>query len=257
MLGQGMNDYHNNFSPLRYLEGGYTTPGEVFLHDFALQQLSVFFSREKFDPTCKVLDYGCGPAIANSISAAGVAKELVLAEYTEKNRKAVQQWLDNDPSAWNWKPYFEYIVVNLEGKSEKEAREREHVFRNLVKAVIPCDVTQDPPIAVGYEGPYDVVVCILSIEAGCLTQEDYKAAVKRVAQLVKPDGFLLHYFVVRNDTSQPGCYTVGAETFMEVPLTLEFVNTTLKATNFEVVTIKIIEGECTAAFIVAKNAVTT
>ena len=254
-----MNDYHNNFSPLRYLEQGYKTPGESLLHDFAMRQLCTFFSKVKVEPACKVLDYGCGPVIANAISAARVAKELVLAEYTEKNRKTVQQWLHNDPSAWNWKPFFEYIVMTLEGKSENEAKEREHAFRNVVKAVTPCDVTQDPPIAVGYEGPYDVVMCLLSIEAGCLTQEDYKAAVKQIACLVKPEGFLLLYSSIRHDASIPGCYTIGVQTFIEVPLTLEFVYMTLKEANFEVVMIKRWENPEQihsnldgAAFIVAK-----
>ena len=252
-----MNDYHRNFSPLRYLEQYYERPGGNLVIDFLFRQLSTFFSGVKVESTYKVLDYGCGPVVANAISAAGVAKELVLAEYTEKNRNAVQQWLDGDPSAWNWKPFFEYIVVNLEGKSENEAKEREYVFRNIVKAVFPCDVTQDPPIAVGYEGPYDVVMCLLSIEAGCLTQEDYKAAAKRVARLVKPDGFLLLYSTIRHDTSRPGSYTVGAETFIEVPLTLEFVCTTLIEANFEVVTTKMLENPEQihldgAAFIVAK-----
>ena len=102
-------------------------------------------------------------------------------------------------------------------------------------------------------------MCLLSIEAGCLTQEDYKAAVKKIARLVKPEGFLLLYSTIRHDTSRPGCYTVGAETFVEVSLTLEFVYTTLNEAKFEVVTTEIWETpEQTyytldgAAFIVAK-----
>ena len=35
----------------------------------------------------RVLDLGCGPVIANVISAAEFASEIILAEYTELNRK--------------------------------------------------------------------------------------------------------------------------------------------------------------------------
>ena len=46
-----------------------------------------------------MLDYGCGPVIANVISAAGIGSDIILAEYTEKSRQAIQQWLDSEPSA--------------------------------------------------------------------------------------------------------------------------------------------------------------
>ena len=235
-----MNDYHNKFSTLQYLESHYTGPQQQKYHNFAVKQLHSFFSNlkgsSKSDPSIyKVLDFGCGPVVANIISAAGVVEEVVLAEYTEGNRKAIQDWLNNDPSAWNWKPFFDYVVVSLEGKSADEAVEREKRLRSIVKGVIPCDVTKDPPIALGYEGPYDIVMCLLSIETGCLTQEEYRAAVKRVSTLIKVDGFLLLYSTIRYDTSKPGWFKVGSETFMEISLSFEFVSATLRDANFEII----------------------
>ena len=40
-----------------------------------------------------------------------------------------------------------------------------------------CDIRPDPPIAVGFEGPYDVVVSMVCIENGCQTRDQYRAAV--------------------------------------------------------------------------------
>ena len=58
---------------------------------------------------------------------------------------------------------------------------------------------------------------------------------KRVSKLIKPaGGVLLLYSPVRNDTSRLGSYTVGAETFNEISVPLEFVYTTLKDANLEV-----------------------
>ncbi len=205
-----------------------------------------------------MLDYGCGPAIAYVISAARVATEVIFAEYTEKNRKAVQQWLDKEPTSWNWMPFFEHVVVILEEKSPREAIEREERLRSITRAVVPCDITQDPPIVEGYGGPYDIVMCMLSIEAGCHTHDEYKLAVKRVYKLIKSGGYLLLYSTVRRDTSTLGWYNVGSEMFTEIPLSLEFVYAALKDANFLAV-----KTECLdipeyrtpekAAFIVAKK----
>ena len=257
-----MNDYHHNFSPSVYLETRYKHPGENKLHYFATQCLHAFFKDVRVPVTpseFRVLDYGCGPVVTNVISVARVATEVVLAEYTEKNRNAVQQWLDKEPTSWNWRPFFEHVVVTLEEKSSREAIEREERLRSIIRAVVPCDITQDPPIAEGFGGPYDVVMCLLSIEAGCHTHEEYKVAIKRVYQLIKPGGYLLLHSTVRHDTSTLGWYKVGNETFTEIPLSLEFVYATLKEANFLVVKTECLdmpenEGLDQSAFIVAQKA---
>ena len=52
-------------------------------------------------------------------------------------------------------------MVTLEGKSQNEAIEREECLRSITRAVVPCDVTQDPPIvAEGFGGPYDAVMYV-------------------------------------------------------------------------------------------------
>jgi hypothetical protein len=98
-----------------------------------------------------VLDFGSGPVVQNSISIAGFASKIVF------SRAAVQKWLDRDADAFDWSPHFDYIVKILEGKGEKEAREREEGMRQ-VATVAFCDALS------GYthgEGPYDV-------KCGCL-----------------------------------------------------------------------------------------
>ena len=149
-------------------------------------------------------------------------------------------------------------MVTLEGKSSNEAIEREERLRSIARAVVPCDVTQDPPIAEGFGGPYDVVMCMLSIEAGCHTHEEYEVAVKRIHQLIKSGGFLLLHSAVRCDTSTLGWYKVGTETFTEIPLSLEFVYATLKEVNLSVVKTECLEipeyrTPEKAAFIVAQK----
>ena len=104
----------------------------------------------------KILEFGAGPVISYEISAVLYASEIVLLEYTERNREVLQMWLDRDPKAPNWKPFFEYVVQELEGKRKEEATMRREELRRIVKAVIPCDISKDPPIDPTYCGPYDV-----------------------------------------------------------------------------------------------------
>ena len=145
------------------------------LRDFWLESVHKLFSDlyssdEACSPkSCKILDYGCGPVIAYVISAAGKAQvsEIVLTEYTSKNCEAIQQWLDKDPSAFDWSPFFNYVVRNLEGKSEQEER-----LRSLVK-IASCDISLGQPIEKGYGGPYDVIPTMLSIESACQSEYDY------------------------------------------------------------------------------------
>ena len=60
-----------------------------------------------------------GTVIAQTISAAPYAAEIVLSEYAEANRAALSQWLNNDPNAFDWTHSIKHIVVNLEGKSQE------------------------------------------------------------------------------------------------------------------------------------------
>ena len=141
--------------------------------DFAFVNVHKFFVQKRStsqDEPMKVLDYGCGPVLAYSICAAGANAEIVPAAYGETNHNALRDWLDCSPSAWDWTPYIKHATCDLEGKNENEIETREETLRKAIKAIVPCDITQDPPIAKGYEGPYNVVMSMLCIENGCLTR---------------------------------------------------------------------------------------
>ena len=65
-------------------------------------------------------------------------------------RDSAKKWLMEDPEAFNWSPYFSYVVEKLENKSKEEAEEREEQARRLVKAVVHCDIRETPPIESDY-----------------------------------------------------------------------------------------------------------
>lgn len=139
-----------------------------------------------------VLDYGSGPCLLSTISAAPKAESIILAEYAAENRKCLHQWLANDPLAFNWSQQFNYVVCQLEGKTEEDAAKRQDEVRRHVKAVIECDLTKDPPIEGVYDKMcYDVVMSRFCVCAAANTHEEYRAGIYKLGKLVKPGGTLM------------------------------------------------------------------
>ena len=176
----------------------------------------------------KVLDYGSGPVILGAISAAKNASEIVLSDYTNQNRSALQQWLDGDSAAFDWSPHFRFVVRNLEGKGEQEVAERQKLVRKLVKAVVHCDITQDPPIERGYDRLYDVVTCSLVLEGASRNIDGYASNASKLGKLVKPGGLILIYGV----ENKRGYYDIGDRKFPNVYITPEFAVQTFKDAGF-------------------------
>jgi len=192
------DNYEERFDPMEYIQSRYKTPGSLenrrsdmtikFLH----KAITTFSSTLKQDKGVKVLEYGCGPVICNVISAAGIPQvsEIVLAEYTAKNRHALTQWLTEDPHAFDWTPYFNHVVTKLEGKPASEASSREKKIKAISK-VVSCDISSDPVIEAGYEGPYDLVISLLCLEVSCPDEQTYRNRVQKLSALIKPGGSLL------------------------------------------------------------------
>ena len=209
------DNYPERFDPVVYLTSRYKTPRALdneranllmkSLHE-AIKLRSSYLSQLD---NIRVLDYGCGPVVCNIISAAGLpgVSEIVLAEYTERNLQAIQQWLDRDPSTFDWSPYFRYVTRVLEKKSCQEAEKRDQKVRSLIKLAY-CDVTADPLIESGYEEPYDIVIRILCIEVSCFSIKEYHKRIAKISSLIKDGGVLLlmsthsrHTLVINDSTA--------------------------------------------------------
>ena len=122
------------FDPWAYLAFQYGEVDAFYRHSF--KRIHDFYKSCGSPSTgLKVLEFGAGPVIAYVVSALLYASEIVLSEYMETNRKVLQMWLDRDPDAPNWSPFFEYIVQELEGKSKEEAAKREEELCQVIKVV--------------------------------------------------------------------------------------------------------------------------
>ena len=129
------------------------------------------------------------------------------------------------------------MVKTREGGTDQEVADREERVRSLVKQV-QCDITVDPPIESGYEGPYDIVVCFLVLEVSCASIEEYRERMVRLSSLVKPGGTLLLLSTVREAIAGTiATYQVGSETFSDLGLSVNIITEALENARFEITTI--------------------
>ncbi len=216
--GEEERQYQQNFNPRVFLQQRFRTPGTHInrFRDMRLELIHQFFNSLSLDKSAhslKVLDYGSGPVVAFVLSAAGMksVSEIVLAEYTAKNREALNQWMEKLPLAFNWIPYIKYVVQHLEKKPEQEVHVREERLRSLIK-VASCDIKAEQPIEEGFEGPYDVVLTSLAIESTCRNETEYMVSIQKLSKLVKSRGHLYMFSKLAQE-SQSMFYELGGEQF--------------------------------------------
>lgn len=224
-------DYQDRFDPQSYMQMYYADDSDP-VQRFVMKQLHRFYQSKSTETKFKILDVGTGPIIANIISAAPYASEIILSEYAKPNRDALLQWLKNNPKAHDWKPLFKYVVIDLEGKSKEEVPIREELVRKVIKAVVPCDVHSTPPIPTDYVDDYDIVTGFLCLPSACSTEGEYMAALARLCDLVKPGGSIVLYEGEGKETPTPTSYRVGSQNFSDLLFPKEYISILLKQAGF-------------------------
>ena len=148
----------------------------------------------------------------------------------------MKKWL-KDASIYDWSPFISDIVENTEGKSHEEAVKREELLRGKVKAVVECDLMKAPFIEKGYEGPYDVVMCIMALEHTANNLEEHRRSLRRLASLVKKNGSLL-LCDVTHPTSESGSYEFMGKKMECFNSTDEDIVSTLEKVGFSDIVIQ-------------------
>ena len=235
-----MADYRT-FDADDYLENRYKdVPSNGRVH-FLLKCLHEVF--QLLPCSLKVLEYASGPVVQHCISAAAHASEIVFSDIAESNREAVRKWLRRDPTAFNWSPHFDYVVQTLEGKGEKEAREREEMLRKVVKGVVHCDVLTEPPTEKEFEGPYDVLIEGGCLNTACTSTESFKKGLVTLSHLLKPGGSILRCGEVLSMEQSTTVYSVGKKEYNYLCTEKEFVIDAVKEAGFSSVQIAYCEHD--------------
>ena len=156
----------------------------------------------------KSIRIGCGPSLYETYCIASKASEIVLSDYSSSNRDALRLWLNNDERAFNWFPLFVRTAKDLEGKGQSTVFRRMEKIRRAVKAVVHCDLTQDPPIQSGFDYHYDVVSSSFCVCVATKTHEEYREGIGKLSKLVKPGGVLM-ISDCEHDTCHLSSYSVN------------------------------------------------
>ncbi|XP_023233880.1 nicotinamide N-methyltransferase-like [Centruroides sculpturatus] len=118
--------------------------------------------------------------------------EIVLSDYSQYNREAVQEWLkDQSSKDWDTLMRMEALLEGY-GNVEEGINEIKLRLRQKIKEVIPCDILQKDVISSDV-GKFDALFISLCLEAVCTTLEDFKAAVKIFNNYILPNGGLVMY----------------------------------------------------------------
>ncbi len=229
----------DDFDANGYLQSRYEDIRTIKTKGILDELHKVFLTSHERGKMLKVLDFGCGPVLQHCISVAAFASEIVFSDISPTNRDTVRKWLDGDADAFNWSPHFDYVVKTLEGKGEKEAREREQRVRQISKVVF-CDALSERIVEKGYEGPYDIILQMSCLEGACTTKDSYKSRMKTLTTLLKPGGVMVNQASNGFNDYEGAHYPVGNKEHSCIRLTSEYVVSVFKECGFENVTTAII-----------------
>ena len=194
-------DYnYQKFDARSYLEE--RCPGNEFKTDdlrihthWGLKCLYNFYENfhEYWDnSSATLLEFGAGPYIHTLISAAPYVGKIYHTDYLEECRQEALLWMKNDPKAYDWSPYFQYIVNTLEGKSGMDAiAERQELLRSKFQDSLFLNMKSSGPLLPADLKPFDIVYTGFCIESVMLSLEEYKGVIKKIFGLLKPNGFLV------------------------------------------------------------------
>ena len=220
--------YVDRFNPKTFLLQYYSVVGQGLLRFYHETFKRI---KENNELHRSMLDYGAGCSFNIVIGAAGVVSEICMAEYTEKNRAALNDWLKGEPDAFDWSPFFKQVVEDFEGNRKEDAIEdRKRRLKAITKAVVSCDLRSEKIIQNGYEGPYDIVTCVGVVETCARNEEEFDVFVHKLSFLVREGGKI----ILGCWKHPPGVdgYKVGNEFFNDLPVEEDFVVACLKKAGF-------------------------
>jgi hypothetical protein len=198
-----------DFNPRDYLYEYYAAVGP---ENFALLQFAVKAFR-RIPPDGLLLDFGGGPTIYPLIAAAKRVREIHFCDYLEANLEEVRRWLNNDPSAFDWREFVR-VTLGLERQGICTAQavlQRETSIRQRVTRIFKCDANDAPSIA--EPRAYDILISSFCAESAVDNRPQWRKYFHNIVSLLKPDGFLI-LATLKGAT----CYSVGEKLFPAVSI---------------------------------------
>ncbi|KAM4707484.1 phenylethanolamine N-methyltransferase-like [Discoglossus pictus] len=223
---------YKRFDPKEYLQNNYVAPRA----DFSREDSVVSWKLRCLADACAsgkigghtLLDVGSGPTIYQLLSAFELFDEVIMSDFLEVNRNELNSWLQDEPGAFDWTPYIQY-VCDLEGKGEPW-QDKQKRLREKVKCVTSVDIHQDYPMGVEVDhGAVDCMVSAFCFEACSPDKNAFKRALRKTTGLIKPGGDLLLIGAL-----EESYYMAGEARLNVVPLTETDVRYALECTCHEI-----------------------
>lgn len=236
--------YQIDFDPREYLDMYYGAGSGVLVQDgfmdFALRKLAQTFTSGNVKGDL-LIDIGPGPAIYQELSACEAFKEIIAADYTERNRQYFEMWLKNELGLFDWTPVVKF-VCDLEGKSGQLV-EKQEKLRRTVKRVVKCDVTKSQPMDPLVLPKADCVLTFSCLECACKDLETYQNALKNLSSLLRIGGHIVISEIL-------GCtsFLCGTKRFTCLTLDEAFMKKAVTETGFVIEDLEVIHREYNKAF---------
>ncbi|XP_043935004.1 nicotinamide N-methyltransferase-like [Protopterus annectens] len=230
--------YQESFNSRLYLETYYSSPlgcpEEGNYLGFLLTNLFNAFSSGSVKGQ-KLIDIGTGPCLHQLLVACEWFEEIIVSDYTDRNRLEIEKWIRNDPDCFDWSAIGKFIC-EIEG-NRVSWTEKQEKLRQRIKRVLKCDVTSSNPLHPVCVEPADCLMTSLCLEAASKDQETYYNAVKNISTLLKPGGSLIMN-VMLNQTF----FRVGDRKFSYLAFSKEFLTKVLNENDYIIQKLEILHG---------------
>jgi hypothetical protein len=176
-------------------------------------------------PVSKALDFGTGPALYTVFALVPAAQEIHLSDYLPGNCDALQQWINDAPGTYDWKPFVR-AALRLEHQtatapsaraidpvSDSDVAVREQETRKRVTQILHCDASLPDPMGAELRGTYPLVATHYCAEGATRDRPTWFQYLHNIESLVQPGGML-----VVSAVEEMTVYPVGAERFPATPI---------------------------------------
>jgi phenylethanolamine N-methyltransferase len=201
-----------NWSSRSYLQTYYSHPmaDTKAVIDFLEESLRNGEKR-KFN---EAIDFGAGPTIFGALVVEPYINHLDIAEYLPQNIREIKKWIANEPGAFDWTYWAQYILGR-----EGDLHGNEHAgvkfskVRSKIRNIFKGDATINWPTS-GEEGKrYDLLVSLFCAESITDSKEEWKRNLHNILKLAAPGGTIL-ISALRNCSG----YKVGKSNFPATPI---------------------------------------
>ena len=181
-----------------------------------------------------VLEFGGGPCLWASLLLAQYFDEIWFCDFAPSNLKCVHDWLDKQPNAFDWKPFFNYVLDIKQGHHNNEI-EYETKLRSTLNngKIFRCDVNGENSLFIDYsisnndQEQFDMIYSCCCLESACSSYDIFRRTICRFSNILKSGGILI-ICSFRNATS----YTFNDDTYTDLPLNEEIITTAFIDTGY-------------------------